>query len=239
MAQRRMFSQKIIDTDNFLDMPVSARELYFEFGMRADDDGFVSNPKKIMKMIGAGDDDIKVLISKSFIIPFHSGVCVISDWKIHNYIQNDRYQETQFKAEKSTLSEDANGKYLPAGTEPKCIQAVSTSDTQVRLGKVRLGKDRIIKNKDSRSENESFDLFWSAYPKKVGKKKAESCWAKIRPDTNLLANILNSLDRQKKSPQWTKDGGQFIPHAATWLNQERWNDEVDVKVGSGEKYKGI
>ena len=229
-----MFSQKIIDTDNFLDMPVSARELYFQFGMRADDDGFVSNPKKIIKMIGAGDDDLKVLIAKSFIIPFHSGVCVISDWKIHNYIQNDRYQETQFKLEKSTLSQDANGKYLPSGDEPKCIQSVSNSDTQVRLG-----KDRIGKVKDTCAESESFDLFWSAYPVKKAKKKAQASWAKIRPDADLFAKIMNSLNKHKKSPQWTKDGGQFIPHAATWLNQERWNDELEAKVGSNEKYQGI
>jgi len=105
MAQRRMFSLKVIDTDNFLDMSVSARELYFQFGMRADDDGFVGNPRKIMKMVGASDDDIKVLIAKKFIIPMStSGVCVVTHWKVNNFIRPDRYEETQFKEEKGRLS---------------------------------------------------------------------------------------------------------------------------------------
>lgn len=138
MAQRRMFSLKIIDTDSFLDMPVSARELYFQLSMRADDDGFIGNARKIVKMIGATDDDLKVLFGKKFIIPFESGVCVVKDWKIHNYIQSDRYQETQYVEEKSLLKEE-NGRYLLENNE--CIQNVSKMDTQVRLGKVRLGKD--------------------------------------------------------------------------------------------------
>lgn len=132
MAQRRMFSLKIIDSDSFIDMPVSARCLYFDLSMRADDDGFVSSPKKIMKMTGAGEDDLKILMAKNYIIPFDSGVCVIKHWRIHNYIQRDRYQETIYKEEKRQLNTDENKAYI------KCIQNVSNMDTQVRLGKVRL-----------------------------------------------------------------------------------------------------
>lgn len=157
MAQRRMFSLKIIDTDNFLEMPISARELYFQFGMRADDDGFVGNPRRIMKMIGASDDDLKVLIAKRFLIPFNSGICVISDWKIHNYIQKDRYQETQFKSEKAQLDENENGKYLLNGEDnPKQLENVSKMDTQVRV-RVRseLGKDsnKDVGNKKEKPKN--------------------------------------------------------------------------------------
>ena len=90
MAERRMFSKLIIDSDMFLDMPLSTQALYFHLSMRADDDGFVNNPKKIQRMIGCNDDDLKVLITKKFIIPFESGICVIKHWKIHNYIRNDR-----------------------------------------------------------------------------------------------------------------------------------------------------
>lgn len=104
MARRRMFSLKVIDTDNFLDMSVSARELYFQFGMRADDDGFIGNPKQIMKMIGASDDDFRVLIAKNFIIPMATnGVCIITHWKVNNFIRPDRYEETQFKEEKARI----------------------------------------------------------------------------------------------------------------------------------------
>ena len=127
-----MFSMKIVDSDAFLDMPQSSQLLYFHLAMRADDDGFVGNPKRIMRMIGAQDDDFKVLLGKRFVLPFQSGVCVIKHWKIHNYIQNDRYNETVYLEEKNGLKIKENGAYT------ECIQNVSNVDTQVRLGKVRL-----------------------------------------------------------------------------------------------------
>lgn len=132
MAQRRMFSLKIVDTDAFLEMPQSSQLLYYHLAMRADDDGFVSNPKKIMRMVGSQDDDYKILLAKRFVIAFESGICVIKHWRIHNYIQADRYQETNYLPEKSTLEIKENGSYT------ECIQNVSKLDTQVRLGKDRL-----------------------------------------------------------------------------------------------------
>jgi hypothetical protein len=122
MAQRRMFSLKVIDTDEFLDMPDSSRLLYYDLGMRADDDGFVQ-PKKVMRLTGANPDDLKILLTKKFIIPFKDkGVIVITDWKENNYIQKDRYTQTKFKDEFKLL---------------KCIDNVYILDTQVRLGKDR------------------------------------------------------------------------------------------------------
>ena len=94
MAERRMFSKTIIDSDAFLDMPLSAQSLYFHLSMRADDEGFINNPKKIQRMIGASDDDAKILVMKHFIIPFDSGIVVIRHWMIHNYIQKDRFKPT-------------------------------------------------------------------------------------------------------------------------------------------------
>ena len=129
-----MFSKTIIDSDTFLDMPLSAQALYFHLSMRADDDGFINNPKKIQRMIGASDDDCKLLIMKQLIIAFDSGVIVIKHWRLHNYIQKDRYKPTLYQNEKSTLELDESKVYT------KCIQDVSKLDTQVRLGKVRLGK---------------------------------------------------------------------------------------------------
>jgi predicted Zn-ribbon and HTH transcriptional regulator len=135
-----MFSLKVIDTDVFLDMPLSAQALYFHLGMRADDDGFVAAPRKIMKMSNASDDDYRLLMAKRFLIPFDSGVCVIRHWRIHNYIQNDRYQPTIYHEEKQVLSDGHNG-YETASAE-SCIQNVSRVDTQVRLGKDRIGESR-------------------------------------------------------------------------------------------------
>lgn len=90
-----MFSPDIVDSDAFLDMPTSSQLLYFHLGMRADDDGFV-NPKKIMRMVGANGDDLKVLLTKRFLLPFESGVVVIKHWLIHNLIRKDRYKETMY-----------------------------------------------------------------------------------------------------------------------------------------------
>ena len=135
-----MFAKTIIDSDAFIDMPVTARLLYYDLGMRADDDGFVNSPKKIMRMVGASQDDLAILISKKFIIPFDSGVVVIKHWRIHNYIQKDRYKPTKYTEEKAMLTVQENDGY---SLDTKCIQNVSDSDTQVRLGKVRKGKERV------------------------------------------------------------------------------------------------
>ena len=106
-----MFSPQIIDSDAFLEMSASAQALYFHLGMRADDDGFVDNPKKISKMIGAAEDDFKILIAKRFILVFESGIIVIKHWRINNLVRKDWYKETQYKEEKSKLKLKENGAY--------------------------------------------------------------------------------------------------------------------------------
>ena len=134
MAERRMFAKTIVLSDAFLDMPMSARCLYFTLGMLADDDGFVNSPKSIMRQVGASIDDMNILLARKFILAFESGVIVIKHWRIHNYIQKDRYKGSKYIEEKSTLAVDENGAYT------ECIQDVSIPDTQVRLGKISLGK---------------------------------------------------------------------------------------------------
>ena len=148
MAERRMFAKSIIDSDLFLDMPQSAQCLYFHLSMRADDDGFVNSPRKIQRMIGASEDDCRLLISKRFLIPFETGVVVIRHWRIHNYIQKDRYKETIYQAEKSTLFLDKSGAYGVLDTN--CIQNVSEMDNQVRLGEGSLGKESLEEGKKKR-----------------------------------------------------------------------------------------
>ncbi len=130
---------KIVDTDAFMDMPHSSQLLYFHLAMRADDDGFVASPKKIIRMLGSAEDDIKMLIVKRFIIPFESGICVIKHWRVHNYIQSDRYTSTQWVREKAQLQLDRETMKYQLSDGKK---NVSKMDTQVRLGKskVRLNK---------------------------------------------------------------------------------------------------
>ena len=134
MAERRMFAKTIIDSDAFLDMPITSQLLYFHLSMRADDDGFVNKPKSIMRMIGCKDDDLLLLFSKKFLIPFESGVVVIKHWKIHNYIRRDTYTETKYKEEKATLEMDENNAYrlLSEETLQVCVESVTGTSTQDR-----------------------------------------------------------------------------------------------------------
>lgn len=146
MAERRMMSKSIIKSDAFLDMPATTQNLYFHMLLDADDDGFINAPKSIMRMIGAKDDDMKVLTAKQFVIPFESGVVVIKDWKIHNYIQNDRYKPSTLP-ERDLLNIQKDKTYTlksdVSRMDTECIQTVSIGKD--RLGKVRLGKDRLGK----------------------------------------------------------------------------------------------
>ena len=156
MADRRMFSKTIIDSDQFLDMPLSTQALYFHLSMRADDDGFVNNPRKIQRMIGASDDDLKLLITKNFVLPFNSGIVVIKHWRIHNYLRNDRYKETVYQAEKAMLQVSDNGAYeltgdvgIPSGNQ-LATNGIPTGNhlaTQDRIGKDSIGEDRKDKDK--------------------------------------------------------------------------------------------
>lgn len=111
MAQKRMFDKRVIDSDEFLEMPLTTQAVYFHLNMRADDDGFIDNWKSVLRLIGGKDDDIKVLISKRFIIPFEKGVIVIKHWKINNLLRKDRYVETIHRDEKEKLIIEKNGEY--------------------------------------------------------------------------------------------------------------------------------
>lgn len=137
MASRRMFSKDVVCSDRFLDMPASAQALYFQYGLEADDDGFVSAPKKILRLTNASDDDLKILVAKGFLIPFDSGVVVIRDWKINNYLRRDRYTPTRFKEEFEQLDtiDDRYQLHVLAVGIPDDNHVVDMRDTQVRLGK--------------------------------------------------------------------------------------------------------
>jgi len=142
MAERRMFTKTIIDSDAFLDMPVSTQNLYFHLAMRADDDGFINGPKKIQRMVNATDDDMRILLSKRFLLCFETGVIVIKHWRMHNYLRIDRYKPTVYQHEMKQLSIKENGAYtLNHGNQPATIGIPDADQpaTQVRLGKVRLG----------------------------------------------------------------------------------------------------
>ncbi len=139
MAERRMFAKTIIDSDAFLDMPQSSQLLYFHLSMRADDEGFINNPKSIMRNVRCTEEDILQLINKKFIIPFETGIVVIKHWKIHNYIRNDRFKPTKYQDEKTTLALDENNAYTTSKIQENYVGIPSDNqmDTQDRLGKVK------------------------------------------------------------------------------------------------------
>lgn len=207
MAEKRMFAKTIIDSDAFLDMSLSTQALYFHLSMRADDDGFVNNPKKIQRMIGAGDDELKMLIAKKFIIPFESGVCVIKHWRIHNYIQNDRYKETVYKEEKAHLILKENKAYKYVDTP--CIQTVSKVETQIRLDKNREDKNRLELEESSLEEDSirkekkksEFDLLIENYTDDLDLRNTIYEFIKMRKaikaamTSNALKLMLSKLDK--------------------------------------------
>lgn len=141
MAERRMFTKAVTESDTFLDMPTSARCLYFHLGMAGDDDGFISSPKAIIRSSNCSEDDLRLLIAKGFVIAFENGIVVIRHWKMHNYIQKDRYRPTTFKkeCEQLTIENNVYQTCIPSvsSMDTKCIQNVSEMDTQDRIELVK------------------------------------------------------------------------------------------------------
>ncbi|PWJ49158.1 hypothetical protein [Faecalicatena contorta] len=177
MANRRMFSLDVVDTDNFLEMPASTQSLYFHLGMRADDDGFVAAPKKITKLVNCGEDDLKLLLAKGYILALENGVIVVRHWKQNNYIQRDRYKPTIYQKEFEKLAVE-DGIY---GMDTGCIQDVSKLEAQVSIGKYSIDNNICSPEADERESD--FEKIYAIYPKKRGKTKAFSnycSWLKGR-----------------------------------------------------------
>ena len=218
MAERRMFAKTIIDSDAFLEMPLSTQALYFHLSMRADDDGFLNNAKKVMRMIGANQNDLDLLLVKNFVIKFEDGICVIKHWRIHNYIQTDRYHETMYKDNKNLLNIDENKAYTLKNTGKKlegnriieviepmdteCIQDVSKMDTQVRLelGKDSIGKDSIEKKKEKKKKTSGLDEIINTYTSNSELVETLQDFLKMRKaqkkvmTDRALKTLLNKLD---------------------------------------------
>lgn len=213
MAQKRMFDKAITNSDDFLEMPDSSQILYFHLSMNADDDGFINNWKSIMKMTGTKEDDLKLLIAKSYIIIFDTGVIVIRHWRINNYLRQDRYKETKYIEEKNQLTIGNNEEYI--------------LNEIIGIPVVYPDKNRIDKNNNNTLKNEIFEQrfkeFYNEYPKKVNKKETLNWFIKHKPNEELFKIIMKSLEEQKK--HWKEK--KYIPYPTTWLNGELWDNEID------------
>lgn len=191
MANRRMFNKKLIDSDMFLDLPLSAQALYFHLAMRADDDGFIDNANRIQRMIGSNKDDLNILIAKSFILVFsETGVIVVKHWRMHNYIQKDRYHETDHKQERRMLETDENGAY--EFRKNNSLQDGYNMDTECipSIGKSKVSIDKSNNN---------------ILPEQAGQQKQEQ--QKLENDNKDFEQLYQGA-REYHMP--LKDGGDYV-----------------------------
>ena len=229
MADKRMFSLKIVDSDLFLDMPLSSQCLYFHLSMRADDDGFVDNPKKIIKIIGANDDDLKILITKGFVIVFERGIIVITHWKINNYIRSDRRKETMYITEKQSLTQTENGAYI------KLEQLGIPNDNQVSttcphsIGKGRLDKVRIDKGRIEQGNQVTPFYFYGEYKNiSLTDEEYQKLKDKLQGHTDTM---IDKLSRYIES-----SGKTYKNHYVTILNWYEQDKEKLSQKNNGRTY---
>ena len=186
MANKRMFSLSIVDTDNFLEMPISSRLLYYELGMRADDDGFVDNWKKILLFTGLKEDDLKILIAKSFIIPFESGVIVIRHWRMNNYLQSDRIKPTTHQEEFKQLGIDENNVYnlyteCIHSIDKNSIDKISIVENNKKFTKPTLEEvQEYCKERNNNVDAQHFIDFYESKGWKVGNQSMKDWKASVR-----------------------------------------------------------
>lgn len=177
MADKRMMSKSVIDTDVFLDMPTSTQCLYFQLLLRADDDGFLKNAKTIMRTVGASQDDMKLLIAKQYLILFDSGTIVIKHWRIHNYIKKDRYKPTDCE-ETRLIDVNDKGEYIlleptciqnGTTTEPTCIQNGTSGKVrlEIELGKSKGSVNKKIKKESALSADVKRQKLFASYQEKI------------------------------------------------------------------------
>lgn len=242
MAEKRMFSKQIIDSDAFLEMPLSTQALYFHLSMRADDDGFLNNAKKVMKIIGANQNDYDLLVAKSFVIQFPDGICVIKHWRINNYLRKDRYTETIYQEEKARLTVKPNGRYsLRNAAEsdddlPLGIPVVDQSDTQYRIDKNREEKNSIYsaeKLHDEQSLDDFFESIWKLYPIKKGKGQVSTSRKKALQKIGY-DQIGRCVDRFLKDMSDSGRDRKYWMHGSTFFNSgyvdyldENWGQESE------------
>lgn len=242
MAEKRMFSKQIIDSDAFLEMPLSTQALYFHLSMRADDDGFLNNAKKVMKIIGANQNDYDLLVAKSFIIQFSDGICVIKHWRINNYLRKDRYTETIYQEEKAMLTMQPNGRYSLKDSIremddfPVGIPLVDRSDTQNRTEKNREEKNSIYsaeKLHDEQSLDDFFESIWKLYPIKKGKGQVSTSRKKALQKIGY-DQIGRCVDRFLKDMSDSGRDRKYWMHGSTFFNSgyvdyldENWGQESE------------
>lgn len=190
MAQRRMFSPEIVCSDAFVEMPASSRDLYFQLGMRADDDGFVP-PRGIMRWVGASEDDLKILIAKRFVLPFENGVIVIKHWRMNNLIRKDWYRPSKYLEERKQLYIKENGAYTLDELQGEPLVTESLPNRQHRIGKDSIDKKEIANAISPLSEVKEVRLNNEGNEKPIKEKRtSDPAWILRKKLYEMLAKEL-------------------------------------------------
>lgn len=221
MAEKRMFTKKITETDVFLAMPLSTQCLYFHLNLNADDEGFVSSPKKVMRIIGAREDDMKVLVAKRYVMPFESGVCVIKHWKMHNAIRKDRSKPTNYIEEKSTLKEKDNGVYTEKDVGCRLVANCQPSIEESSIVKVSIEESSI-------DENSSLYVEIVEHLNKV-------CGTTYKPSTKKTQSLINA----RVKDGYNLDDFKLVIDfkAFKWLNDEHYRQYLRPSTLFGTNFE--
>lgn len=228
MAERRMFAKTIIDSDAFLDMPLSSQALYFHLNMRADDDGFINNPKRIMRLIGCSDDDLKILIMKSFVINFETGVIVIKHWKINNYLRSDRHKPTLYQDEKSMLVEKENKAYS-LGDNNLVYQRYTSGIPSI--GKNSIDKISIEEDRVDEDSSSLFEKFEAEFARPVSPIETQMLieWQKEHNDDVITLALTESVKNNARSMRyievilasWKQSGVRTVEEAKQQIEAKK------------------
>lgn len=234
MARKRMFDLEIINQDSFLDLPMESKAIYFLLGMEADDEGFVA-PKKVLRLYGGTEDSLKILIAKNFIIPFSTGVIVITDWKRNNWLDSRRIKSTIYQEEKTQITYNPTSeKYEFNGSLADAKQMLSENSIEENRVEENSIENNIViaKANDSVSKSqleEEFEVIWKKYPNKKGKPNALKSYIKARKKGTPYEEVLTGLEKYVNYITIGKIEQQYIKHGSTWFNQECWNDDYTIK----------
>jgi hypothetical protein len=219
MAQKRMFSLQIVDTDAFLDMPVSCQLLYFHLVMRADDEGFIGNPKKILRLIGGQDDDLKILFAKRFLLNFESGVVVIKHWLVHNTIRMDRFNQTTYQDEKSSIITKDNRVYSewqPLGNQ-MVPQVKLSKDKLSKVNLSELGEKTPTPAQEAREFFKNKDIQLKAITGIAEKYNAPP--AEVQREINKFISYWTELNKTGNKERWEQQPSfEVKKRIVTWLN---------------------
>lgn len=244
-----MFDLEVINQDSFLDLPMEAKALYFLLGMNADDEGFVS-PRKVLRLYGGTEDSIKILALKNFIIPFKTGVIVITDWNNNNWLDSRRLKPTIYQEEKQMLIYDeASKKYVVDTNAKQMLRENRIEENRIEENRVEESSidnnqqelsaltpiqsdNSILSKKDLENE---FEKLWSIYPNKKGKEQAKNKYILARKHGTTYEEIEQGLNNYINYCNVEKTDVKFIKHGSTWFNQKCWNDDYKVSNNSNKK----